>query len=163
MSNLTSIKKICCHFTRNIAFHQAGIRKSNNAFKIYFWIIANGNFAEIAILEFCKLFGSKNDKMMWANIVTNKEDFKKNIEVETELKFSEFEEYVKEVKKYRDKYLSHFDEEVKLPSLEIAKKCVFLYYNYVISLEGEGGFPSNLKDFYINCVKEAEENYPKIS
>ncbi len=162
MSKYKRIKNICCHFTRNLAYHQAGIRKSNNALERDFWRIANGNFAEIAILEFCKLFGGRNEKHRWVDIVDDEENFKKQIEIKTALSFNEFEKYVEDVKKYRDKYLSHLDDamDLELPHLQVATKAVFTYYEYVVSKDGVGAFPEDLQNFYMTSFAEAEGEYP---
>jgi|GEM_PF-2707132 len=163
MSNFKEIKNICCHFTKNLAYHQAGIGEPDKELKNDFWRMANGNFAEIAILEFCKLFGGWNDQYRWQNVVEDENDFKKRIEVKTTLSFVEFENYVKEIKLYRDKYLSHHDQEIEFPRLQIATTAVFAYYQYIIERYGAGGFPLDLKSFYMNSFKEAEVNYPPNS
>ncbi|MBM5571663.1 MULTISPECIES: hypothetical protein [Deefgea] len=155
MSKLAEIKLICCHFTKNLAYFRASDKQK--FLRYDFLRLANGNFAEIAILEFCKLSGGKNEKYRWQKIVTNQEDFKKKIEEETNLNLIQFEAYIKTIKDYRDKYLSHFDEDtnIKLPNLETAEKFVCLYYNYTIREHGVGLYPKDISKFYKESFEEA--------
>ncbi len=56
---LRQVKILCCHFLRNLAFYKAGWRKGELIFKDQFWVNANGNFIDVCVLEWCKLFGDK--------------------------------------------------------------------------------------------------------
>jgi hypothetical protein len=65
---------LCCSFARNLAFYRA--RESGKARALLsashpqasFWRQANGNFLDICVLEWCKLFGDKKGKHHWSRV-----------------------------------------------------------------------------------------------
>jgi hypothetical protein len=58
---------LCEHCLRNIAFYRAGwYRQSKIRVSRQFWIGANGNFMDIAVLEWCKLFADAKGQHHWS-------------------------------------------------------------------------------------------------
>lgn len=159
---INRVKCICCHFTRNYAYFRAGEEACQNGRASDFWRVANGNFAEISIVEFCKLFGGKQEKHRWQKVISDKVRFRKAIEDSISITFSDFDSYVDEIREYRDKYLSHLDEVdlVPFPALDNAMKAVSVYYQQVLEVEGAGNFPASLDDFFEASHAEASVHYP---
>ncbi|MFL9998747.1 hypothetical protein PQR34_45335, partial [Paraburkholderia sediminicola] len=62
---------LCCHFLRNLAFYKAGWKKGEPIRAGQFWINANGNFLDICVLEWCKLFADKKAKQGWRRVVSD--------------------------------------------------------------------------------------------
>jgi hypothetical protein len=159
---LDRAKSICCHFTRNYAFYRAGEALCQRKGASQFWRLANGNFAEIAAIEFCKLFGGKKEKHRWQSIVKNQDSFIAALEYAIEAPLSEFEHYVEGIRDYRDQYLAHLDAValVHFPSLDIAMKAVSVYYDHILKMDAPGGFPASLIHFYKQSLAEATMHYP---
>jgi hypothetical protein len=80
------------------------------------WVTLNNNFLDIAVLEWCKLFGDDSGVHRWRKAVSNPDSFRAGLL--TELSFSpvEWEDYIGEQRTYRDKFVAHLD---KLPVMNI--------------------------------------------
>ena len=66
---------ICLHCLRNLAFYKAGWRGNELIIKDQFWVNVNGNFLDICVLEWCKLFGELNGKHYWRKIISDPINF----------------------------------------------------------------------------------------
>ena len=128
---------LCCHFLRNLAFYRAGRRKGKLIFKDQFWVNANGNFLDICVLEWCKLFGDKRGQHYWRKVVTNQVAFLANLLHAVGQTEVEFDAYVEEMRSYRDKFVAHLDSEevMSIPKLRIARMSVFFFYDYLLANE----------------------------
>jgi hypothetical protein len=72
---------LCRSFAINLAYYRAGWSneqkhmldpaKSGN-----FWRVVNGNFLDICVLEWCKLFADQRGKHYWGTIVKDPAGFK---------------------------------------------------------------------------------------
>ena len=135
---------LCCHCLRNLAFYMAGWRDGNFISKepSQFWITVNGNFIEICVLEWCKLFGLKDDEHYWEKVITDRASFFDGLMKLLEITNDEFEAYVKEMRSYRDKFIAHLDSEntMNIPVLLIAQQSASYLYDYLLAHEDEGNF-----------------------
>ena len=59
-------------------------------FEGQFWINAIGNFLDICVLEWCKLFGEKRGKHYWREIISDPDSFFQELLNETGLTETEF-------------------------------------------------------------------------
>lgn len=69
---------LCCHCLRNLAFYKAGWRDGEFIIKepYQFWTNVNGNFMDICVLEWCKLFtDKKRGKHYWGKVITDGASF----------------------------------------------------------------------------------------
>jgi hypothetical protein len=158
---------ICCHFLRNLAFYKAGWRKGVFVSREQFWINANGNFLEICVLEWCKIFGNKSDRYYYEKIVSDKVRFYRGLLCFVGCEKKDFESYVKELKKYRDKFVAHLDVEkiMYIPDLRMARKSISYFYIYLLTHEEVDGCfsdaPSKMSKFYRHFLKLGRGCYPK--
>ena len=158
---------LCCHFLRNLAFYGAGRRKGSLILKEQYWATANGNFLDICVLEWCKLFGDVRAQHFWRKVVTEQQEFFGGLLKTLSLTDVEFDAYVKEVKTYRDKFVAHLDSDLKMqiPDLELARKSVSYLYDYILANEDEGDFfidaPHNASSHYARFAKEGKEVHEK--
>ena len=155
---------LCCHCLRNLAFYMAGWRDGNFISKepSQFWITVNGNFIEICVLEWCKLFGLKDDEHYWEKVITDRASFFDGLMKLLEITNDEFEAYVKEMRSYRDKFIAHLDSEntMNIPVLLIAQQSASYLYHYLLAHEDEGNFfpdaPVRASSFYNRFLKEGD-------
>jgi hypothetical protein len=96
---------LCCHCLRNIAFYRAGYTQNRFCSCKQFWINANGNFLDIAVLEWCKLFADARGKHHYAKVTNEHTNFRRDLLAKLAVTAAEFDEYVKEMKTYRDKFV----------------------------------------------------------
>lgn len=117
-------------------------------------IFTHGCFLDIAVINWAKLFGSKNEKTHFMHLIKYSElqdylsvkGFIDEYHLEHDLlnylviHKNEFDDYKKEsIIKYRDKYISHNDIDIllpleKYPKFDIAEKALFWLYELAVDL-----------------------------
>ncbi len=120
-----------------------------------FWRLIHGNQIDIAVLEWCKIFGSDGEETHWKNIVpaTEHDQFRQNLLATLKITADQWTSYWQEMKKYRDNLVAHHIEASRVPSypsLDIALQTSFIYYRYLISelrALGEMRYPDDLQSY----------------
>lgn len=56
-------------------FLQGWLEKGQTYIKDQFWVNTNGNFLDICVLEWCKLFGDKRGQHYWRKVITDQTAF----------------------------------------------------------------------------------------
>lgn len=140
---------LCNHFLRNLAFYRTGWRRGGIDRKPtlrrkenQFWVTVNGNFFDICVLEWCKLYGDKKGKHHWSKVVTRQDEFERQLLERLRMTSGEFEAYIKVMRRYRDKFVAHLDDSpiMYLPWLRPAKSSVALLHDYLLANEDDGNF-----------------------
>jgi hypothetical protein len=163
---------LCCSFARNLAFYRAW--KSGKARALFsdshpqasFWRQANGNFLDICVLEWCKLFGDKKGTHYWSRVVSDVAQFKTGLLGHVGMDADAFQAKIKEMRLYRDKFVAHLDDlpVMDIPVLEVAKSAVWFYHGHVVTFEAKAGelvgihadSTAKLTRGYEHCLAEAE-------
>lgn len=135
-------------FARNLAYlravraseHQALLDPARGT-SANFWILASNNCLAMAVLEWCKLFGDPKGKHYWRNIVTEPESFRTNLLVQLGIDEGAFQEEVRKMRRYRDKFLAHLDSDyvANVPALDVAKEAVWFYHGHLVAHEASPG------------------------
>ena len=103
---------LCGHCLRNIAYYRAGWRQQVKIrVSRQFWIRANGNFMDMAILDWCKLFADKKGQHHWTKSIADHDGFSAGLRARLGYTEAKFDEYVESVKHLRDKFIAHLDNE----------------------------------------------------
>jgi len=130
-----------------------------------FWRLIHGNQLDIAVLEWCKVFGSDGESTHWKKIVpsVNQYQFRNDLFKAVEVTPAEWEAYWKEMKAYRDNLVAHhieFNGIANYPALDLALNSSCFYYSYVIkelrSL-GETRYPDDLRIYCGKFRSQARE------
>ncbi len=154
-THLRRVAILCCHCLRNLAFYKAGWRKGDLIIQDDFWVNVNGNFLDMSILEWCKLFADQRGKHYWRKVVSNPIVFYSGMLHELGIPESKFEAFTNEMRTYRDKFVAHLDSEeiMHIPNnLILTQKTVSYLYDYILGNEDEG-------DFFIDAEKRATNFY----
>ena len=148
------VVQLCCSLMRNLAFHRAGLEsevKRNllnpNHSQGGFRLQAHGNFFDISVLDWCKLFADWKGEHHWRLVVENPDQFEGDLHRTLDVTTVEFSELIKNVKHYRDRFVAHLDKEreMLLPALDTAKGAiVFLHKRLVQQAGGCGDWLSGL-------------------
>ncbi len=120
---------------RNAACHRA-LAKYKDELNQNYWILIFNNFLHIAILEWCKVFGSHSQPTHWKKIVDDHSSFRQGLLETLEIRKSDWDAYWKDLKDYRDKFVAHHLVDPNIthyPSLDIALESSFHYYIYLIN------------------------------
>ena len=155
---LRRVGKLCCHCLRNLAFRNAGWHRGSLVLKDQFWVTADGNFLDIAVLEWCKLFADQRGKHSWRKVITQPQAFFEGLLKVLGVPEVDFEAYIEEVKTYRDRFIAHLDddEQMQIPNLQLMRKSVSHLYDYVLVNEDDG-------DFFIDAPASSSAQYAKYS
>lgn len=132
---------ICLHFLRNLAYYRSWNAAPLTKRREQFWRSINANFIDVAVLEWCKLYGDLNAKHHWTKCVADQDDFIAGLINETGLTMPEFEAYRIEIRTYRDKFVAHLDElnEMQIPNIQPALESVRYLYKYLLDKEDDVG------------------------
>lgn len=158
---------LCCHFLRNLAFYKAGWRNGELIFQDQFWVNANGNFLDICVLEWCKLFGEKRGEHNWRRVVTDQTKFFAELLRAVRKTEVEFDAYSVEIRTYRDKFVAHLDSEevMNIPKLRVARKSIAFLYAYLLANEEEENCfhdaPPKAWRFYKQFASQGRSVYSK--
>ena len=120
-----------------------------------FWRLIHGNQLDIAVLEWCKVFGSDAEATHWKRVVppADHNQFRDGLFAMTEVTADEWNTYWNKMKGYRDNLVAHHIELTKIesyPVLDLALKSSFFYYAYLIGELrglGETRYPDNLQTY----------------
>lgn len=162
---LRRVAILCCQCLRNLAFYKAGWREGAIVRRDQFWVTANGNFLNICVLEWCKLFGESRGKHCWQKAVSNPPSFFRGLLRELGMTETEFDAYADEMRTYRDKFVAHLDSEevMHVPKLTAAQQSVSYLFDYLRAHEDEGNFfndaPAKAATFYARFLKEGKSAY----
>jgi hypothetical protein len=118
------VGKLCCHCVRNLAYYFAWHEKGKPHAGKDFWVSANGNFVEISLLEWCKLFGEWKGAYHYRKVVDEAHAFRAAMLNKIGKTQDEWDAYVKSMKDYRDKYVAHWEDDIDgahLPVMDIAR------------------------------------------
>ncbi len=164
---------LCCHCLRNMAFYISGWRNGEPVRKepSQFWINVNGNFMDICVLEWCKLFAEeKKGKHYWGKVITDHASFFDGLIKVLGMTKDQWKLYIKEMRTYRDKVLAHLDDldlqvRVCFPELNVAHQSAAYLYDYLRAHEDEGGLfidsPDTASTFYVHFLNEGMLVYRK--
>lgn len=150
-----------------MAYYRAGWRERRLIRKSDFWKSINGNCIDIAVLEWCKLFAEPRGLHYWETIVADVPAFEAGLLAAVGPGWSResFDGYVRHVRKYRDKFVAHLDDELvaHIPSLDDCWKSVHFYHEYLVANETATislhGLPRDLTAYYELKLKEAAAEY----
>jgi hypothetical protein len=152
------------HLTRSIMMKRA-LTAVEPSPHLNFWRLIYGNQLDIAVIEWCKVFGSDSEATHWKKLVRTTDHARFGTELLTSIRMtgSDWTSYWKEMKLYRDNLAAHHNSAKRVPyypKLDIALRSSYFHYRYVIGelrLLGEAGFPDDLEDYCANFEALAKE------
>lgn len=152
---------LCCHFARNFAYYSV-FRKSALLNEEGFWLTVFGDFVDVCVLEWCKLFGNRNGKYHWQNVLPDPDAFRRDLclygisEIELKRQWNA-------VKDYRDHFVAHLEEQetTAIPDLNRLHLLTEFYFEKLQAsfpvLQEEDSLPPHFDRYYDRCLKQAQE------
>jgi hypothetical protein len=108
--------------------------------QLAFWRLIYGDLTDIAVLEWCKLFGSDDDTrqaLHWKSLVSDHAKFRTDMLSRLGIYESKWRSYWNEMKLYRDKSVAHHDlrrsEITNYPKFDLALKSAYFYYEFIVA------------------------------
>jgi hypothetical protein len=149
------------YIVRNVAYYRS-LDPFKDDLEQNYWIHIFNNFLDIAVLEWCKVFGSKNDATHWSNHVDDVEIFRSGMIAKLGVSEEEWSGYWESIKNYRDTVVAHHERSSKAsyyPDMHHALTACFYYYEILIkklrALRIED-YPNNLQEYFENSLKQAK-------
>jgi len=171
---------LCASFVRNLAYYRAGWAEPARRLlcerhsQASFWRQVNGNFIDIAVLDWCKLFGDQKStpsqrvgKHHWRKVVSDPNDFEARLLAQLGMDEKGLASLITTIRTYRDKFISHLDDELvmDLPILAPAHAAVTFYHRHIVEREAKPGELVGLANAqqltlgYDQCTHEAAQIY----
>jgi hypothetical protein len=156
---------LCNHAISNIACYRGGWNGKTLLRTEEFWKRANGNFLDIAVLEWCKLFAEPKGAHGWRKILSDPTAFEVALLAKLGISHSDLDDYCVEMRTYRDKFVAHLDDNgnANYPTLDLAIGSTKFLYSYLLSTEDKGGYfvglPCNPEMTYRSELSNAKNHY----
>lgn len=134
-----------------------------------FWVNANGNFLDIAVLEWCKLFGDVRGENYYSKVIADPVQFKVDLLAKLKLTETAFADYIKQMRTYRDKFVAHLDElnMFHIPHLDIAQKSTVFLYEHLLAQEAENDTfydaPKSAANYFSGYIAQGTAVYSKLA
>src|SRR5258708_4899539 len=167
---LRRVVLLCAGFTRNLAYFRAGQEKEGQPLLqerapfASFWRQVNGNALDVAVLDWCKLFADRTGEHHWAKVVKNRGAFETGLLRHLGVNATSFEDYVKEMRSWRNKFVAHADPEkiAQIPDMAPAKSAAEFLLEHITANEAapgdlDGRDGATVKAGYDTWVAEARE------
>lgn len=126
-----------------------------------FWITVIGNFIDVSVLEWTKLFGDDKGKHHWKQIAEDQASFKQALLGNVGISQDQWDASWKEIKDYRDKFIAHLDSELtmQVPHMDIPCRMVSFYYDqlkdWCSTPAVMNGLPADMSQYYQHHHEEA--------
>jgi hypothetical protein len=152
---------LCCSFGQNLAFFRVLMKEPYRALcdgsDDRIWTRIARNFADHCVLEFCKLFGELKGKHGWRLILPEPETFERELLANLNMTQGEFEAYVAEHRRERDKFIAHLDSDLimQTPFFDTALNAVAFYHKRIVGIQ-EHVFNGLQTDFEKGFREETE-------
>ena len=172
---LRRVVLLCADFTRNLAYYRTSFRRSGvwkrRSQDFSFWMTVQSNALDMCVLDWCKLFGKRNDQHAWQEVVSDSAAFESNLLKGLGVSVGEFDKFRDAMFGYRDKFVAHLDSlrKISIPEIELAQDSVNFYCAYVAEHEAEVGDLQGLPDSalklklgYEQSEREAEAVYSQL-
>lgn len=146
--------------------------------RLNFWCLIYGNFLDMAVIEWCKLFGSDHkdyQPVHWKNIVPKDghDEFRRGLLAHLKVSVDEWIKYREGVKHYRDNHAAHMSltwlrpepkepaPEERYPELSMALEAAYFYYGALLARFAEAGFehryPKDIREYCARYLAQATE------
>jgi hypothetical protein len=131
-----------------------------------FWRLMHGNLLDMAVLDWCKLFGSDDQEhqpVHWKNVIDNQAAFREGLLLDLEMDEYAWISYWREMKCYRDTHVAHSDfrkpDVTHFPKLDHALKSAFFYYAFILRELRQAGideYPEDIREYAQRFIEHSE-------
>ena len=141
--------------------------------RLNFWRVIYGNFLDVAVIDWCKLFGSDHEEhqpVHWKSVVPveRHDEFRAGLLDAIGITQAEWEKYWRKMKAYRDKQAAHFNAEYirpendpHYPEFDLALEAVYYYYQWILgdmqNREVRHTYPKDIRDYCQRFFEQANE------
>ncbi len=163
---LTAALQVVINVARCVATKRA-LAATDRDPVLNFWRLLQGNLLDIAVLDWCKLFGSDNEEhrlIHWKRVFADQDTFLEDLLAHTAISRDDWLDYWQQMKSCRDQYVAHLDFDnrnlLSYPDLNKELSSAIFYYSRLITelrLLGDMRFPNDLRVYYEQYHNQASE------
>lgn len=159
----------CCAIIRNVAYYKGGWPDGRPVFHSNIERTINGNFMDMAVLEWCKLFGDpRHEPQHWERVLMGIElrrKFKLSLLEALNLTSKDWNAHKQACIRYRSDFIAHLGSEptIKTPFLDPVWKSAAFYYDFLRNREMPAADPADIQGFYSTCATAGREYYKSRS
>lgn len=163
---LTSALQVLANLVRCVALKRA-LTAADPEPALNFWRVMHGNLLDVAVLEWCKLFGSDDEEhqqVHWKNVFADQAIFRTGLFAHIGVDQQIWRAYWEQMKNYRDQHVAHLDfnhrDVSHYPDLGLAISSAVYYYSQLIPelrAFGDARFPEDLAGYYEAFQVQATE------
>jgi hypothetical protein len=139
---LRRVVLLCCSFVENVTFYRVAWRpdyastiRFDDHPEARFLRRAINNYFDIAVLDWCKLFGNRRqEKHHWRNVVSDPASFEQALFGKLGMTADAY----KQMLDYRNNFLAHLGSGLTMnpPELDPAFKAIVFYHRHIVEHEG---------------------------
>jgi hypothetical protein len=155
----------CCAIIRNVAYYQGGWREGQRLFDSNIERTISGNFIDMAVLEWCKLFGeSRHEPQHWQRVllgIEQRRSFKGGLLKSLNQSSIQWNKHCESCIRYRSDFIAHLGSEhrMHLPFVDPLRKSAAFYYEFLQMSEMTDANPADIEQFYESCAASGREYY----
>jgi hypothetical protein len=146
---MLAVLRSIVNFSRALIYHREIYRQTQNrSLRSNFWISTGNNHLDIAIIDWCKIFGSDDNSTHWKNNVEHEAKFRSGLLEYLKISREEWDSYWASIVDYRNKETAHFDPNYSprvTPRFDIATNAIKYAYQYFQF--ARSGLPKKLEDY----------------
>ena len=125
--------------------------------QLNFWRIIYGNLLDIAVLEWCKVFGTDDQSTHWKTVVPEgeRDAFRQSLFNHLGIDNAKWCKYWEGMIAYRNNHAAHNNDEKRsenYPQLDLALEASYFYYDYLIKRFRNLGCSSYPDDLDAYCA-----------
>jgi hypothetical protein len=161
---LGSQYNIVSFFVNHLAYFR-GLEAANPRINNHqsFWAVTSFGHLKLAVLEWCKVFGSPSEEMHWTKTPTGntakqaREDFLRMVLSETGFTPQQWKDFHQEMLTFRNKFLAHLNPNgvLDMPPFKPALQVAYAYDDWVKGIESTLKKHDSLKFRYEEWKAEA--------
>ncbi len=155
VQTLRSVARLLAIFAKQVELKRA-LAVADPQPQLEFWRLMHGGLSNLAVIEWCKLFGAKGSNALhWQRVYSDREcEFRTGLRAATAMNDPAFTVYWRNIKSWRDSNFAHFDPDAELPpkwpNFDTAIAAADYYYSWVNVELAKSEFhlhPATLKTF----------------
>ena len=163
---------LCCACSRNLAYYRCGWNGRKPWFSDEFHATINGNFLDIGLLEWCKLFGDNDEEHHWSTVLSEisaRRSFRRGLEQALSCSRGEFNGLRKKILAYRNYFVAHLGSQRKMefPTLNAVIASAVFYHSFLQENENDGGtfrrLPPDSAEYHQQCLTAGSQFYGHVT
>lgn len=158
----------CCAVIRNVAYYKSGWSESGPLFAGNIERTISGNFMDVAVLEWCKMFGEpRHEPQHWQRVISSiekRQEFMRGLLAALDQQKSDWRSARKHCLSYRNDFAAHLGSEptMNIPTLDPVWKSAAFYYDFLRESEMPSAQPSDILEFYQECTQDGRAYYRRF-